>query len=438
MEDKIKAYIEDKNGTFILMYGDRINDRLYNFVDYFCENGHENIHKQVNAVLHNRGWCRACMSNTIEDAHSLAQSRGWKFLSPIYQNNYTYYLWECTVGHIVTTTYNRVYWNNECQQCMTYCFNDIEKIIIGNGGKCLSNGSDYVNIGSTLKVSCEDGHIWEPTARSLLSGCWCVDCHSFLHEYTCKKIIEYIYGRPFYKKRPKWLINNEGNRLELDCFNEELKLALEYNGEQHYVITHFSNTQAKLDKLKQHDAIKVKLCAEQGITLIVVPYTVNYEDLFEYIKVLCPNVSKNIPDQLDYEVLGTCRSSKIKEINEFLLKKYGGGTLLSKSYINRHSKLKFKCINGHDVTSSWADIQNGSFCKLCTQIKGSTEFYNNTIKPFCDKNGFKMVGTYKNCKTSLEWRCIKCEILISTSQWNYFKSNYLKCNKCYPNIGLIN
>ena len=54
-------------------------------------------------------------------------------------------------------------------------------------------------------------------------------------EQKCKETLEKIYGKEFLCVRPDFLRNPETNRkLELDCYNEELKLAVEYNGIQHY------------------------------------------------------------------------------------------------------------------------------------------------------------------------------------------------------------
>ena len=51
----------------------------------------------------------------------------------------------------------------------------------------------------------------------------------------CNDILEEYYNKHFFSVRPNWLKNYEtGYNLELDCYNDELKVALEYNGEQHY------------------------------------------------------------------------------------------------------------------------------------------------------------------------------------------------------------
>jgi len=60
-------------------------------------------------------------------------------------------------------------------------------------------------------------------------------------EIECRKTLESIFNKPFNKARPDFLRNPvTGNfNLELDCFNPELKLAVEYNGIQHYKFTPF-------------------------------------------------------------------------------------------------------------------------------------------------------------------------------------------------------
>jgi hypothetical protein len=104
-------------------------------------------------------------------------------------------------------------------------------------------------------------------------------------EDRCREVLEEIFGKRFPTVRPSFLKNpHTGKNLELDCYNDELKLAVEYNGEQHYKYTskfHRSTEDFKYQLWK--DELKAKLCLIEGVELIVVPYTVKYSDIPDYI-----------------------------------------------------------------------------------------------------------------------------------------------------------
>jgi len=106
-----------------------------------------------------------------------------------------------------------------------------------------------------------------------------------LGEKICRDHLSTRFNTSFVNKRPNFLKNNVTNRnLELDCFSEKLKLALEYNGKQHYeFIPKFHNSKADFFNQKYRDDIKRRLCMENGIDLIEVPYTVNHQDIPLYI-----------------------------------------------------------------------------------------------------------------------------------------------------------
>jgi hypothetical protein len=91
-------------------------------------------------------------------------------------------------------------------------------------------------------------------------------------------------GHRFVKSRPDFLRHPETGRcLELDLYCEELKIAVEYNGRQHYEYTpHFHTSPLDLHDQMQRDQLKLKLCRKHGIKLIVVPYTVT--DIHEFLK----------------------------------------------------------------------------------------------------------------------------------------------------------
>ena len=69
--------------------------------------------------------------------------------------------------------------------------------------------------------------------------------------------------------RPDWLLSSNLTRLELDFYIDELKIAFEIQGRQHYEFTpHFHKDYTEFELGKQYDAEKKDLCYGAGITLI--------------------------------------------------------------------------------------------------------------------------------------------------------------------------
>ena len=94
-------------------------------------------------------------------------------------------------------------------------------------------------------------------------------------EAECRRVLQKIFGRPFMSQRPDFLRNpvtgGEFN-LELDCYNPELKLAVEYNGIQHYEpVEHFGGIRS-LKNTQRRDKIKKQYCIDNGIKYEIVRY----------------------------------------------------------------------------------------------------------------------------------------------------------------------
>lgn len=117
-------------------------------------------------------------------------------------------------------------------------------------------------------------------------------------QMLCKKVMEQLYGRPFLELRPKWLVNPKtGKCLELDCFNESLSLAIEYNGIQHYIWPNFTGqTREEFLNQVERDSMKVEICRLRRVYLIVVPYTVKHKDIPTYICRRLPEVMSSLLD----------------------------------------------------------------------------------------------------------------------------------------------
>ena len=106
-------------------------------------------------------------------------------------------------------------------------------------------------------------------------------------EAECRRVLQNIFRKPFPTQRPNFLLNpvTGGNfNLELDCYNSDLHLAVEYNGIQHYKYTpYFHKNKEHFLNQKYRDDMKRRICRENQILLIEVPYTVKLQDIEGYL-----------------------------------------------------------------------------------------------------------------------------------------------------------
>lgn len=95
-------------------------------------------------------------------------------------------------------------------------------------------------------------------------------------EKLCRDVIERYFGKPFPKM--KHFVRNPLTKgrthIELDGINLELRVAFEYQGEQHYHFPHpFWRNKTEFRAQRFRDAWKRRKCTLYGIHLIVIPYT---------------------------------------------------------------------------------------------------------------------------------------------------------------------
>ena len=113
-------------------------------------------------------------------------------------------------------------------------------------------------------------------------------------EQWCHHIMEELFGVPFRKEYPKWLKSRKKGQMELDVYaeieyEEEIYIiALEFHGRNHFTPS-FGNSIEQFVEACDRDNDKMKLCKEQGIPLIIVPYNVPRNDLYrEFILMQIP------------------------------------------------------------------------------------------------------------------------------------------------------
>jgi hypothetical protein len=109
-------------------------------------------------------------------------------------------------------------------------------------------------------------------------------------EKLCRNILEKFFNKPFPTCRPDFLVNTESNaNLELDCYNEELNLAVEYNGAQHYNYPNkFHKTEEEFKEQLRRDALKKQICQDRGIYLLIVPYWIPHGHIPKFIEYYLP------------------------------------------------------------------------------------------------------------------------------------------------------
>lgn len=316
-EPKIcEKLISDKEGIII-----SINDNIKR-IEFYCKNNHYNDMSYYHIL--GKSYCLNCYYETL------------KYFSFTKPNNFTQY-------------------NNE-----KITIDIIQQIVNNKGGKCLSE--EYINMETKMLWKCADGHEWYAVLRNIIHGnTWCPQCRYFLREEVCRKLLENMFDKKFIKIKPDWLKNDKGYKLELDCYNESIPLAIEVNGEFHYMSIRGSN----LQNTQMNDAVKIILCEENKIPLIIVPYTVKLSNLQYFLVDHCNKAKINIPnkDIIDITKLKLDYKNELKKLQE--IAKNNEGELLSNTYLGYNTKLQWKCKHGHIWNSTPSNIKKGSWCKEC-------------------------------------------------------------------------
>ena len=382
-----------------------------------CSKGHTWFAQPTN--VKQGSLCRDCSSAgklTIEEMHQIAKKRKGKCLSKKYVNAATPLKWQCEKGHVWKARPNTVKGGSWCIDCSSVgrlTIEEMQSLAKDRGGKCLS--SKYVNAGTNLKWQCKRGHVWEAPPREIKRNHWCPRCNTHLNEEICRVAFEQIFNDTFLKVRPSWLVNSRGNRMELDGYSKSLKIAFEYNGEQHYKdIKFFSgNKNNFLIDRKSDDSEKIKICKKRNIALFVISYKNDLSKISKIIKAQSKLLGVNT-DNLNFNKKINYNSIYLKETHLDDLKKIAkskNGKVLSKTYLGSQVKLKFQCNKGHVWETTPAVIKSGNWCPDCVSTKLTIEEMQSIA---ISKGGRCLSSKYTNSKTRLKWECKKGHIWQTT------------------------
>ena len=244
----------------------------------------------------------------LREVQEIAKERSGECLSTEYKGSLTKLKFRCKNGHEFEATPNGVKdkdsWCPTCAGVKKLTLKEFQDIAKERRGECLS--TEYKNIITKLRFRCMNGHEFEAIPNDVkFKDSWCPICSERAGERVCRGLFESIFNKDFEKARPEWLKNSEGHQLELDGYNDELKLAFERQGEQHYEWPNYFHKTVK-DFISQlsNDQQKEELCETHGVTLIEVPYWIKFEEYQDYIIKQCKKRGINVPqmkNQIDWK-----------------------------------------------------------------------------------------------------------------------------------------
>lgn len=309
----------------------------------------------------------------------------------------------------------------------------IEEIAEKKGGKC--HTKNIKNAKSKIHLECAEGHHFDTTYDSVVyQSTWCPDCHIYIGETICSQFFERIFKRSFPKSYPAWLVNENGNQMELDGYNKELGLAFEYQGIQHRKRA-FGLTDDEVKGIQEEDAYKLKKCKENGVVLLQIPddEIVPYDKMQDYIEQEYERKTgkalKDVP-KYDYQEFIIHENKYAKKFRAYVEKK--GGTLLT-PYFSAKKEVTLMCEKGHQWTTTPDSVYKDNWCSKCAgNIKGTTEYFHKIGKKF----NCELISEYANAKTLLTYMCPKGHKFKKSPYWlkKDFKKIEILCPKCKRDI----
>ena len=185
--------------------------------------------------------------------------------------------------YVIPKNFIRNQKNEHTRACLECALEERTKTteeFIKEAKKIHGNKYDYSKIeynGKNHKVCVicpKHGEFWQYPYNHLRGNC-CPHCSAEINVYETKLFdslnkdfpeLEFIHS---YKNK-KIL-----NRLELDIFSEKYKLAVEYQGDQHYRPLDIYGGESSFKKQKERDTLKKKICENNGILLLEFSYNKN-------------------------------------------------------------------------------------------------------------------------------------------------------------------
>ena len=253
------------------------------------------------AHLSHAGGCPKCghPKHTIEwfitRAKSIHGDR-YDFALTVYENNHTPVIISCPEHGPFSIFPSSFFRGAGCPKCGGRNLTQeeaLEQFVAVHGDRYDYSKVQYINKTTDICIICrKHGEFWQ-TPFGHLHGQGCPTCNQSHLENVVELFLK--RNRINYEKQKifPWLVYR--TYLKLDFFLPDYGIAIECQGEQHFVASTFMGGEAALVELQKRDHLKEQLCVRHGINVfyysdldIDYPYPV-FEDLSQLLKAIKSN-----------------------------------------------------------------------------------------------------------------------------------------------------
>jgi len=319
----------------------------------------------------------------------------------------------------------------------------------GFEGKCLSK--EYKNPTSNLNWECGAcSHHWSTSLGNILYGeTWCSNCSESIGETMCRLFFEALFFDDFPKAEKgdfSWLVNDDGNYMELDGHSKNLRIAFEYHGRQHYENAYhfYKGDNEKFDNRLIDDQKRRELCKQNNYILIEIGFEwkdgklrrIKFREMEDFIRQICKEKGITIPnpDKINWREFQLYNFDKLKEMQDIAHSR--NGELLSKTYFNAHTKLHW--FHNPCDTDWWATPtqikgsknREGTWCPECGGTKKKSLEDMQKLAQNILHNGKCLSSEYRSTRSALFWECGLCKFTFWKSSFQLTRLVYGGCPIC--------
>lgn len=369
----------------------------------------------------------------------LARSRGGRLLTSAYMKNSYKYDWECAEGHQWKAVWDSVKRGSWCPVCAGKVVDKGKRLerlrnrIVKRGGTLLS--TECLTVDAEIEIRCRRDHIFKTTYdRFIYQKSWCPSCREPLGERLTRAILERYLETKLPKKRPAWLLNETGRRMEFDGYSKEKGIAFEFNGIQHYRRIEYFHSKKSFDKQIDRDNLKRSLSKENGVVLLEINgFDINYEKLPLIIAAECLRKGLAIsvdPSAIDIDQIDLASNQQYEELRKICTSK--GLKLKTKNYLGYEGRYQVECERcGVSYRRGIKTLRRTTGCESCVQKDNlvSMRLGNREMESVAAKYGGKFLGpNYTNVDAKYDWKCNSGHTFTATGYTVRSKSTW--CPYC--------